>query len=148
MKTNSMLMRTAVATALLALGAGATALAQDTRGERGWNKGEPIDVAAAEQRIAERAAAIDADGDGIITAEEVIAHRDAQRLQREQRRLQRYDRSGEGVVSVDDYVAAHAERLARLDADGDGVITREEMREAHKGMRGGRGMHRGGPRDR
>ncbi|TXK65157.1 hypothetical protein FU658_03460 [Alkalisalibacterium limincola] len=88
--------------------------------------------------------AIDANGDGIITAEEMIAHRDAQRLQREQRRLQRYDRSGDGVVTVEDYVAAHSDRLARMDADGDGVITREEMRESRKGMRGGRGMHRGG----
>lgn len=144
MKTNSILIRTALATALLALGAGATALAQESRGERGWNKGQPMDVAAMEDRIARRALAIDANGDGIITAEEMIAHRDAQRLQREQRRLQRYDRSGDGVVTVEDYVAAHSDRLARMDADGDGVITREEMRESRKGMRGGRGMHRGG----
>jgi len=146
MKKHSILIRSAVATALLALGAGTTALAHETRGERGWNKGEPLDIAAMEDRIAERAVAIDANGDGIITAEEVIAHRDAQRLQREQRRLARYDRSGDGVVTVEDYVAAHSERLARMDADGDGVITREEMREARKGMRGGRGMHRGGHR--
>lgn len=146
MKKHSILIRTAVATALLALGAGTTALAQETRGEPGHGKGEPMDVATMEQRIAERAAAIDANGDGIITAEEVIAHRDARRLEREQRRLQRYDRSGDGVVTVEDYVAAHAERLARMDADGDGVITREEMHEARKGMRGGRGMHRGGSR--
>lgn len=146
MKTNSILIRTALATALLALGAGATAAAQESRGEHGWNKGEPMDVAAMEERIAQRAVAIDANGDGIITAEEMIAYRDAQRLQREQRRLQRFDRSGDGVVTVEDYVAAHSERLARMDADGDGVITREEMREARQGMRGGRGMHRGGHR--
>ena len=148
MKTNPTLIRIAVTTALLALGAGATAIAQQARGEHGWSKGEPMDVAAMEQRIAERAAAIDADGDGTITAEEVIAYRDAQRLEREQRRLQRYDSNGDGVVTVEDYVAAHRERIARMDADGDGVITREEMREAHGGMREGRGMHRGGPRGR
>lgn len=148
MKTNSMLIRTAVATALLALGAGATVGAQESRGERGWGHGEPMDVAAMEARMGERAAAIDANGDGIITAEEVIAHRDAQRLAREQRRLQRYDSDGDGVVTVEDYVAAHRERMTAMDADGDGVITREEMRAAHEGKRGGHGMHRGGPRGR
>jgi hypothetical protein len=146
MKKHSILIRTAVATALLALGAGTSVLAQEARGERGWDKGEPMDVAAMQERIAQRAAAIDANGDGIITAEEMLAYRDAQRLQREQRRLQRYDRSGDGVVTVEDYVAARSERIARMDADGDGVITREEMREAHKAMRDGRGMHRGGHR--
>lgn len=148
MKTNSILTRAAVTTALLALGAGATAAAQEGRGEHGWGKGGPMDVAAMEQRMSERAAAIDANGDGIITAEEVIAHRDAMRLEREQRRLQRYDRDGDGVVTVEDYVAAHRERLERMDADGDGVITREEMQAAHEGMHHGRGMRHGGPRGR
>lgn len=148
MKTNSKLIRTAVATALLVLGAGATVTAQESRGERGWGKGEPMDVAAMEARMSERAAAIDADGDGIITAGEVIAHRDAQRLAREQRRLQRHDADGDGVVSVEDYVDTHRDRLARMDADGDGLITREEMREAHGERRGGHGMRHGGHRGR
>ena len=148
MKTNSKLIRTAMATALLVLGAGATVGAQEPRSERGWGKGEPMDVAAMEARMSERAAAIDADGDGVITAEEVIAHRDARRLAREQRRLQRHDADGDGVVSVEEYLATHGERLARMDADGDGVITREEMREAHGDRREGHGMRRGGHRDR
>lgn len=151
MKLSSNLIRTAIATALLAAGAGATALAQDARierGERGWGGGAPIDVATMEQRTIDRAAAMDADGDGVITAEEVIAYRDARRLVREQRRLQRLDADDDGVVSVEEYAAARIERIERLDADGDGQVTREEMRAARDGMRGmGRG-HRGGTRGR
>ena len=74
MKTNPTLIRIAVTTALLALGAGATAIAQQARGEHGWSKGEPMDVAAMEQRIAERAAAMASGvtrGDALMTRDTV-----------------------------------------------------------------------------
>lgn len=84
-------------------------------------------------------AAIDADGDGRLTAEEVRAHRAAE--------IEGLDADGDGFLSAEE-LAAHSMRMAetraqqhadrmlqRLDADGDGRIGVAEMMLAqHGGM--------------
>ncbi|MFC4728323.1 EF-hand domain-containing protein [Coralloluteibacterium thermophilus] len=135
-------LRIALSLALAAVGGAAIAQDAPVRGER---QAPARDVATLEQHARDRAAAIDANNDGYITAEEVIAHRDAQRLRMEQRRLERMGGS-DGRISVADYEAAQLERIARLDADGDGQISREEFRAQRPGGKGHFGHgRRGGP---
>lgn len=131
----------------LVLAAGTTAAFAQTSPERGERPNLPRDVATLEQHARDRAADLDANGDGIITAEELLAYRDAQRLRAAERQLERLG-GGDGQISVADYEAAQLERIARLDADGDGQISREEFRARHgKGQRRG-GAERGPPRAR
>lgn len=47
--------------------------------------------------------------------------------------LQRLDADGDGVVSLQEFQAAGAERFAALDADGDGRISAEEFAAGRRG---------------
>lgn len=70
--------------------------------------------------------AVDANGDGRITAAEQDAHRAA--------RFKTLDANGDGVVSADEYLASHRAKMdermrghfAKLDADGDGRLSAAE----------------------
>ncbi|MBS7458020.1 hypothetical protein [Coralloluteibacterium stylophorae] len=99
----------------------------------------PRDVASLEQHARERAAAIDANRDGSITAQEMVAWEDAQRLERAARRLERMGGS-DGRISVADFENAQFERIARMDADGDGSIERGEFRRHGRHHRGPHGF--------
>lgn len=124
----------------LGLSAVAVAAFAQTPAARGEHSA-PRDVATLEQHARERSAAIDANRDGTITAQEMVAWEDAQRLERAARRLERMGGS-DGRISVADFDNAQFERIARMDADGDGSIERGEFR--HHGRH--HGGHRG-PRD-
>lgn len=131
------------ATTLLGLMAGSFAMAApgDGKGQRGEHERGPVVLAEAEQRIAERSAAMDLDGDGFITADEALAYHEAKRAERMKKRFE--TRHGERI-SVQDHTAQQLERLAKLDSNGDGTVDREEMQAARKAMRGeGRGHGRG-----
>ncbi len=98
---------------------------------------EEIDVAAAQQRIRETAQAIDADADGFITTEEVAAHREQRRAERQAERYAALDSDGDGRVSVEEFQAPRLKAIENADLNGDGVITRGERRAARRG--GGEG---------
>lgn len=126
----------------VAIGALFVAGAAHAQGERAKPRPDlPMSVADMEQRMAERSARIDANGDGYITFEELRAWREAQREQRMRERFARLDADGDGRVSVAEFEARHRERIARMDADGDGVVSAEEFRAQHR--KHGR-MHRRG----
>jgi hypothetical protein len=84
----------------------------------------------------------DADGDGLISRDEIVAHltkRAAERIAtRADRMIAHHDSDGDGMLSTDEVKAAHGGRMfERLDADGDGAISRGEfakMREMRKQM--------------
>lgn len=93
----------------------------------------PVNLAEAEQRTREQAAAMDANGDGYITADEAFAWHEAKRVERQKKMFER--RHGGDRVSVEDFVAQRQARLAKLDANGDGVIDADERQAARKAMR-------------
>ena len=116
---------------------------------------EPFDInedgEITRDEIAEAAAVrfteADANGDGMLSLEEMQAaaeERRAKRVQRgAERMLERADANGDGMLSLEEATAAREggrfERMFdRIDADGDGVITQAEADE----MRG-RGHGRG-----
>jgi Ca2+-binding EF-hand superfamily protein len=99
---------------------------------------------------AERFAAFDADGDGVLDLDEYEQlWLDAMRRQMV-RSFQRLDVDGDGEITEEEFVEAYSRLVERFDQDGDGVVTRDElrqmMRERRTEMRG-RGSADRGPRD-
>ena len=88
--------------------------------------------------------AADADGDGLLSDEEVTAAveawHDEHRARHTTMRIERFDANGDGLLSLEEANSAiEPDRLERifehLDADGDGEITKAEMDDSHGGRR-------------
>ncbi|MFW5883423.1 MAG: EF-hand domain-containing protein, partial [Verrucomicrobiota bacterium] len=108
----------------------------------------------------------DADGDGLVTREELENHRAKRMMENNPRHLQRFDADGDGQLSLEEVQTmnkAVSERrgdnkdrmeqmFERLDANGDGAISREELESvrenaqrgnSQRGQGGGNGQGRG-----
>ncbi|WP_176559387.1 EF-hand domain-containing protein [Rubellimicrobium roseum] len=107
-----------------------------------------------EARKAERFGQADADRNGALSPEELIALEDQirqeMRLARATRAVERMDDNGDGLLQAEE-IEARSPRLApifdRLDADGDRGISLEEIEAGRPGRgegRGGRGHGHGG----
>ncbi|NQW10782.1 MAG: calcium sensor EFh [Alphaproteobacteria bacterium] len=87
------------------------------------------------ERMIERFEAMDTNKDGVVTRDELAAHRAA--------RLKAADSDGDGLLSAEEFAAMHdggkverAQRMVRwLDGDGDGKLSLDEL-----GFMGGRMM--------
>lgn len=91
-------------------------------------------------------AALDADGDGYVSADEMVA-RDlgqmrARMAERAARRIERLDTDGDGKLALGELPQPPMERLfAALDADGDGAVTQAEIDAAAEAFAEMRGGH-------
>jgi len=150
MRHTGLLSGLTLAIALGGLGAAVEAQQQGGMGrgmQHGMPGGNPVDMA-------ERFGEADADGDGKVSRDEIVARmtaRAAERIEaRADRMIARHDRDGDGMLTLEEMRSGPAGRMfGRLDADGDGAISREEfdrMRDMHRkrhgrdhGQRHGRG---------
>lgn len=57
-------------------------------------------------------------------------------------RFQHLDRDGDSVVTAAEFAEPMKNIIARVDENEDGKVTMKELRESHKGSRGGRKMRR------
>jgi len=110
----------------------------------------------------ERFAAADADGNGFLTSDEMVAAREQRRQERMKARFAKLDANGDGSLSLEEFQAGmrparhrgkqggapnrqKESRFAKLDTNGDGSLSLEEVQA---GMPSGlhRGRHGGDPK--
>ena len=84
------------------------------------------------------AAALDADGDGALTKDELLAHNRA--------RFDRLDTDGDGMISPDEFGGRLVAMFTRMDADNDGLLSGDEL-PTRMGKRGHYDRHHGGDRE-
>ncbi|MEQ9330428.1 EF-hand domain-containing protein [Thalassobaculum sp.] len=103
-------------------------------------------LTAAEMQAAHKArfAKADVNGDGKLSVDELDEARKAERMERLNRMVVWLDADGDGMLSVDEFDPRRGHMLSRMDRDGDGALSQEEMREAGKRYRHGNGGHHGG----
>lgn len=77
---------------------------------------------------AAHAAEIDSDGNGVISAEELVAMHQRKRQDKAAKHLAIADTNGDGQISIEEFAQHRAARLMRMDQDEDGQISPEEMR--------------------
>lgn len=88
-----------------------------------------------------RLAGTDADGDGLISTEELAAHMKAEmnaRIdERAKARVAAQDADGDGKLSAEEMIAPPMPMrlFDRLDADGDGAVSQDEIAKAREMMR-------------
>lgn len=133
---------------LLATGAATTVSAQSA-GDREERRAEVFqeldannDGAVSAEEFAnrqDRFARADVDGNGILTAEEIIAGGQERAERRAARMIERLDSDGDGALSRAEIEDRRSpERMfARLDTNDDGVVSEEEFAEARMDRRGG-----------
>jgi Ca2+-binding EF-hand superfamily protein len=90
---------------------------------------------------------VDTNGDGGLSAEEMIAAADQRAADRAARMIARFDANGDGILQIEEMPMRGQDRAARMfdrvDADEDGLISEAEFEavKEHFGGRGGHGQH-------
>ena len=74
---------------------------------------------------------LDADGDGALTKDELLAHNRA--------RFDRLDADGDGMITPDEFGGRLVAMFTRMDADSDGLLSGDELprRMGRQGHHGG-----------
>ena len=80
------------------------------------------------------AASLDADGDGSLTRDEILAHN--------RNRFDKLDSDGDGAISPDEFSARLVAMFGRMDTNSDGVLAGDEL--PHR--MGRHGLHHDGHR--
>ena len=79
------------------------------------------------ERRANRFARMDANGDGVITAEDLQARAGERVGWFEKKRLHVLDKDGDGKVSAEEFTARSRQKFADMDLNGDGKITGSDL---------------------
>lgn len=79
-----------------------------------------------------RFASVDTDGDGALSRDELLASSTARAEKRVERMMQRLDTNGDGVLSAEERPGLREGMFDRADADGSGGISKEEFAEMRK----------------
>lgn len=110
------------------------------------NKDGVIDRAEFDAQGAAHFKAVDANGDGFVTPDEMKAFHDAQRAKFEAAKgdmgakfLKRFDKDNDGKISAAEWPKDGRLKFEKADANSDGFVTGEEMAQAHKPREGGKG---------
>ena len=144
-----MMKRTTTLAAALIAALGATALpatAQDRGdGPRG-PRGPMFSFEEMDTNAAAKFAEADTDGDGALSAEEMIARMETHRAERmkrgAERMIERRDTNDDGKLSAEEMMPKNrGEMFARMDLDEDGTVTKTEMDIVRKTMRDHRADH-------
>jgi Ca2+-binding EF-hand superfamily protein len=146
MKNSNRLMLLGGAIGLM-LGAAAPAFADFGPWQKAdTNKDGSIDRAEFDAQGAERFKAIDANGDGSITSDEMKAFHEARRAKFEAAKgdmggkfLKRFDKDNDGKISAAEWPTEGRLTFEKADANSDGFVTADEMAKAHKPREGGKG---------
>ncbi|MFP7674310.1 EF-hand domain-containing protein [Marivita sp. S0852] len=82
----------------------------------------------------------DADGNGLLTAEEIAASNQDRAERRAARMIERLDTNSDGMLSQEEVTARRspAQMFDRLDANDDGEVSAEEFADARMDRRGGK----------
>lgn len=131
----------------LMLGAVAPALADFGPWQKAdTNNDGVVDRAEFDAQGAERFKAIDVNGDGFATQDEMKAFHEAQRAKFEAGKgdmaakfMKRLDKDNDGKISAAEWPKDGRLKFEKADANSDGFVTAEEMAQAHKPRDGGKG---------
>lgn len=82
---------------------------------------------------------VDTDGNGSVSLEEFQAAEERRKQMRLQRKFERADKNGDGVLTSDELDSRRDGHFDKIDKNGDGEISAKERKAAHKMM----GKHRG-----
>jgi len=150
--TKTLLLMTAMAIGFGVQGA----QAEDRRGhlpsfeELDANADGVVTLEELEAQAVARFQGVDTDGDGGISAAELLAQREIDEVQRAQDRadqlVERLDDDGDGLIQAEEMADGRRSldrMFERVDADEDGAISAEEFADARDRM----GERRNGPRD-
>lgn len=148
-KEEKMLIKTMIVTSVSALMITGVAVAKDgdkKRGKRGMQQMiEKVDADKSGSISLEEFSNIgtgkmisaDADGDGILSADEIHAEMEAERKRRLQERMtRRLDIDGDGTVTVAELKDMQAKRFAVLDKNSDGLLSEDELSKSRKKKKG------------
>lgn len=102
------------------------------------NSNGSIEQAEYEQTAVSKFNAIDTDGDKVISADEMFAHRYAGRSEMNMKSseakgiiigsvLKRWDKNSDKMVSLDEHLQPVRSEFSSLDRDDDGLVTRAEL---------------------
>lgn len=89
-------------------------------------------AAGAQRMFAE----MDANSDGIVTAAEMDAKKDARPGDKmsASEKIQMIDQNADGRLTAAEHTAGSETMFGKMDTDGDGSLSKEELKAGHKGM--------------
>jgi Ca2+-binding EF-hand superfamily protein len=100
------------------------------------NKDGAIDRAEFDTQRAAQFKAMDTNGDGVLTAEEMKAFHEQRRADMRDNMtgkfVTRIDTSGDGKISAAEWQANSLQKFVKLDGNGDGAVTADEFQNMHK----------------